>query len=103
MNNIIKKAMGIETPRESAQAVDRMADSLSDMDKAQGIFGESMLDEELDEVAGGAIKPIASARDGEHWAFCKVCGTYFSYSARIYGWVAPTWCSSTCRDNDGRH
>ena len=93
MNDIIKKHMGIETPRESAETVDRLAD----MDKDQGIFGEDMLDEELEKVAGGMNAIIPTNGDGCNWTYCVVCNTYFKYRAVDFKYGPPSCCSETCR------
>ena len=53
MNDIIRKHIGINTPKETDKAVEQLADDLAVMDRAQGIFGESISNEELEEVAGG--------------------------------------------------
>ena len=49
----------IKTPEETAQALDRMADRLEEMDKAEGVFGEpvdeDLPDEYLEEISGGTV------------------------------------------------
>lgn len=48
------------TPAETAQALSELAEKLEEMDKADGLFGEAVTDDELEEVAGG--KPINPTR-----------------------------------------
>lgn len=56
-----------QTPEETAQALSETAKKLADMDKAEGVFGEIMTEEELDDVAGGVIIPTKVYR-------CDICG-----------------------------
>lgn len=51
--SIFGKNSGAETPEEMRRALADQADRLEEMDKAEGRFGEEILDEELDAVAGG--------------------------------------------------
>lgn len=44
---------GAQTPQETNEAMRALANTLEEMDKAEGVFGEAMLDEELEMVAGG--------------------------------------------------
>ena len=68
MNDIIRKHIGIETPKEMDQAVDRLAGQLAEMDRTEGVFGEALLDDEL-EIGGGA--PISAQP-----FYCQYCKTY---------------------------
>ena len=56
-----------KTPEETAQALSETAKKLADMDRAEGVFGEIMTEEELEDVAGGVIIPTKVYR-------CDVCG-----------------------------
>lgn len=42
-----------QTSKETEQELSTLADELEEIDKAEGIFGEVITDEELDLVAGG--------------------------------------------------
>ena len=97
MNDIIKKHTGIETPKETDQALDQLAERLSKMDQAEGVLGEAMLDKELDNVAGGAILPVTNP-ENEGWTWCGVCNTYFPYSILQYPATPPQFCSQKCAD-----
>lgn len=44
----------VQTPKETEQALESLSDKLEEMDKAEGVIGEAMLEEDLDAVAGGA-------------------------------------------------
>jgi hypothetical protein len=46
-----------QTPEEMMQAASPLAEKLDEMDMAEGIFSE-ISDEQLDEIAGGAILPV---------------------------------------------
>ena len=52
----------IQTPEETAQTLDLLAERLAKMDKAEGVFGEAMdeelPDEYMDEIAGGFPIPV---------------------------------------------
>lgn len=48
-----RKPSGALTPEENDRALAELAVKLGELDAAEGVFGEAMLDEELDEVAGG--------------------------------------------------
>ena len=56
------KNPAVESPLETEQAVADLAERLEEMDKAEGVFGESMSEalpeESLGEIAGGAILPV---------------------------------------------
>ncbi len=56
-----------QTPGETEPALSDLADRLADMDKAEGVFGEIMTEEELEDVAGGVIIPTKVYR-------CDICG-----------------------------
>ena len=94
MNDSIKKHMDIETPRESAEAMERLSDSLAKMDTDQGIYGEAMLDEEMDSAAGG--NPGITVPDRRYWAWCRYCNTHFRYSKLVYPKSPPKFCSNQC-------
>ena len=58
-----KKLNAAQTPEETEQDISALSDRLEKMDKAEGVFGEVITDEELDLVAGGAPpskQPISS-------------------------------------------
>ena len=58
-----KNLNAAQTPEETAQDFSALSDRLEEMDKAEGVFGEVITDEELDFVAGGAPpshQPISS-------------------------------------------
>ena len=50
------------TPKETEQAVSDLAERLAEMDRAEGVFGESvdeeLPDEYMEEIVGGAIIPV---------------------------------------------
>ena len=57
MNNHAK------TPKEMETDVKKLAEKLEEIDSAEGIFGEVLTDEELDEITGGVrttLPPISS-------------------------------------------
>ena len=57
MNNHAK------TPKEMESDVKKLAEKLEEIDSAEGIFGEVLTDEELDEITGGVrttLPPISS-------------------------------------------
>ena len=57
MNNHAK------TPKEMETDVKKLAEKLEEIDSAEGIFGEVITDEELDEITGGCLAtlpPLAS-------------------------------------------
>ena len=56
-----------KTPEETAQALSETAKKLADMDKAEGVFGEIMTEEELEDVAGGVVIPTKVYS-------CDICG-----------------------------
>ena len=64
-----------QTPEETAQNLSALADRLAEMDKAEGVFGEAVTDEELEDVAGGhrPINPTFAPTGKE----CPLC--HFSY------------------------
>ncbi len=62
MNNHAK------TPKEMESDVKKLAEKLEEIDSAEGIFGEVITDEELDEITGGFIPtlpPLSSHRPGD--------------------------------------
>ena len=64
MSDRIKKQHTAETPKEMDRAVDRMAQKLEEMDRAEGVFGErAMSMEDLDHIAGGIIIPTNEGND----------------------------------------
>ena len=63
-----------QTPEETNQAVSDLTDRVAKMDKAEGVFGESLLDEELDDVAGGYWVPGAGVTRPP--LRCPHCGAY---------------------------
>ena len=62
MKEIFKKVL---TPWETEQAISGLAKKLNEMDRADGIFGEEMSVDEMEEVAGGFITTAPT---------CGVCG-----------------------------
>ena len=57
MNNHAK------TPKEMESDVKKLAEKLEEIDSAEGIFGEVITDEELDEITGGVfstLPPVSS-------------------------------------------
>ena len=46
---------GAQTPQETEEALLAAADTLEALDKAEGVFGEAVRDEDLEMVAGGDI------------------------------------------------
>ena len=73
MQEDIRERNGIETPDKIRQAVEDMADRLRDLDRADGVFGERMLEVDMDSVAGGLIRP---SEEGQSYGTCKNCGGY---------------------------
>ena len=61
-----------QTPKETEQAVSDLAAKLEEIDKAEGVFGESMretlTDTYLDEIAGGMAHIIPTSP-----TICPVC------------------------------
>ena len=59
---------GAQTPEETNQTVERLADQLSEMDRTEGVFGEFLEDDladlELEQVAGGQVPIEATIVDG---------------------------------------
>ena len=78
MKEEFREERGAQTPEETNQALGDMAARLENMDGAEGIFGESLLDEELDDVAGGGeIGHQRTAPYGE--AMCQYCWCKIRY------------------------
>ena len=84
-----------QSPEETAQTLSELADKLDEMDKAEGVFGEAMTEEELDYVAGG--QGVTQQPDTSY-ATCQQCGTRFPYSTSKNP-VQPQFCSEACRIN----
>ena len=80
MDDVLKKNRGGETPQETDQAVARLADRLAEMAQADGVFSERMLDEEVQNVAGGQID---SSNPGVN--YCKQCGQPILYGQEFCG------------------
>ena len=84
------------TPRETEQALSGITEKLMEMDKAEGVFGEEMQDEELDEVAGGikivTIPPVGTVCNVE----CSSCHLIFPLRKDLIGDF--NYCS-TCLKN----
>ena len=62
-----KKLNAAQTPEETEQDISALSDRLEEMDKAEGVFGEVITDEELDFVVGGIIptlEPLCSSSSG---------------------------------------
>ena len=62
MNNHAK------TPKEMETDVKKLAEKLEEIDSAEGIFGEVITDEELEEIIGGCkptLPPLNSHRPGD--------------------------------------
>ena len=70
----MNKKKTAHTPQETARDVDRLADRLEEMDKAEGFFGEAVTDEELEDAAGGAL--LNPSRNPDP-TICEVCGQAF--------------------------
>ena len=64
-----KKPVGTPTPDENDRALADLAIKLGELDAAEGVFGEAMLDRELDN-AGGGLDFSSSA----FMTTCKECG-----------------------------
>ena len=61
-----------QTPEETALSA--LAEKLAEIDRAEGVFGEAVTDEELEDVAGGApLNPSYNPTP----AICDVCGHAF--------------------------
>ncbi len=56
-----------QTPEETARELSKLAEKLAEMDKAEGVFGEAVTDDELEDVAGGFIITTKVYR-------CDICG-----------------------------
>ena len=61
------------TPEETEDTVSELAGRLEEMDRAAGVLGEAILDEELEDVAGGLIRP--SPPPGKD--YCVYCGAMY--------------------------
>ena len=83
----------VQTPQEMEQAVSSLSDRTSEMDKADGIFGEALADEELDSVAGGDL--IKTLHPMYWYGVCKQCGNYIKRTAPIDKYP---FCSEDCHD-----
>lgn len=57
-----------QTPTETEQALYGLAEKLEEMDRAEGVFGETMTEEELEDVAGGLIIPTTVQSKGQSGA-----------------------------------
>ncbi len=69
-----------QTPEKTAQELSKLAEKLAEMDKAEGVFGEAVTDEELEDVAGGIqLTPSLQPR-------CAVCGLLYQQN------TPPTSC-----------
>ena len=58
-----RKLSAAQTPDETEQDFSALSDRLEEMDQAEGVFGEVITDEELDEIVGGSnptLPPLAS-------------------------------------------
>lgn len=58
-----RKLSAAQTPDETEQDFSALSDRLEEMDQAEGVFGEVITDEELDEITGGCwatLPPLAS-------------------------------------------
>ena len=61
-----------QTPEETALSA--LAEKLAEIDRAEGVFGEAVTDEELEDVAGGVLlNPSYNPTP----AICDVCGHAF--------------------------
>ena len=61
-----------QTPEETALSA--LAEKLAEIDRAEGVFGEAVTDEELEDVAGGVpLNPSYNPTP----AVCDVCGHAF--------------------------
>ena len=63
-----------QTPKETAKSLSKLAEKLAEMDRAAGSFdegfGETLHDDYLDQIGGGAILPITAPKTG----ICSSCG-----------------------------
>ncbi len=64
-----------QTPEETAQNLSALADRLAEMDKAEGVFGEAVTDEDLENVAGGIVNPTFAPTGKE----CPVCHFFYEH------------------------
>lgn len=51
----MKEEKATQTAAEAEQALSELAEKLDEMDSAEGVFGEAMLDKELEDAAGGMM------------------------------------------------
>ncbi len=69
-----------KTPEETEQELSGLAEKLAEIDRAEGVFGEAVTDEELEDVAGGIqLTPSMQPR-------CAVCGLLYQQN------TPPTTC-----------
>ena len=62
-----RKLSTAQTPKETEQDFSALSDRLEEMDQAEGVFGEVITDEELDEVAGGSPPTKQPIHSGNPW------------------------------------
>lgn len=63
-----KKLSTAQTPKETEQDFSALSDRLEEMEQAEGVFGEVITDEELDEIAGGSPPPTKQPiHSGNSW------------------------------------
>lgn len=61
------------TPEETEDTVSELAGRLEEMDRAAGVLGEAFLDVELEDVAGGLIRPTPPPGKD----YCAYCGAMY--------------------------
>ena len=96
INDIINKHLGIERPRQMAEAMDDLAQKLEQMDQAEGIFGEVLLEQELDEVTGG-IPGITKQPLNTIWIKCQYPGCFNQFKWKLTGTMQkkpPKYCDA---------
>ena len=78
MEKEFREESGVQTPEETKQALDEISAELETMDQTDGVFGEPMLEEDLDAVSGGAFPTLPELP--YIYLTCKKCGKSFKYN-----------------------
>ena len=88
-----EKRQGAHTPQETEQALSALSEKLNEMEKADGVFGEELQDEDLDLVAGGGRR--LTVKPKYTYFYCVQCGKRVDCASDYHG---PQFCSQACID-----
>ena len=75
-----RKPSGAPTPEKDDRALADLAVKLAELDAAEGVFGEAMLDEELDTAVGGG-----DTSSSPFLTRCKRCGAMYTIGKSCWG------------------